>query len=190
MRTLNTAGQALLARLIAGEQIPIVQLVMAEVSPTQYLCTAGLPVEWNGHTWQPVGLQIEPVTHSAGAEVDNLAFSLPGVQPDQLALALVEPVEGRAVRVYDALVDPATGEVADAVLAWSGTLNVPGLQDGPQAVVSWTAEHRALQALRPKPSRYTNDEQQRLFSGDTCLDYDPATDAAPEPWPAAAFFRK
>jgi len=190
MRELNPTGLALLARLTAGEQIPIVQLVEAEVSPTQYLCTAGLPLQWAGHTWQPVGLRIEPVSHTAGAEIDNMAFTLPGVTPDQLALALVEQVEGQAVRIYDALVDPDTGEVGDAVLAWAGTLNVPGLEDGREAVVSWTAEHRAIQALRPKPSRYTNDEQQRLHPGDTCLNFDPATDAAPVPWPAASFFRK
>lgn len=190
MRELNSAGQALLARLIAGEQIPIVQLVEAAVSPTQYLCTAGLPLQWGGHTWQPLGLQIEPVNHSAGTEVDSMAFTLPGVTADQLALALVEQVEGKDVRIYDALVDPATGEVADAVLAWAGTLNVPGLQDGADATVTWTAEHRALQALRAKPSRYTNDEQQRLFPGDTSLNFDPATDAAPLPWPAASYYKK
>jgi hypothetical protein len=43
--------------------------------------------------------------------------------------------------------------------------------------------------MRPKPSRYTNDEQQRMFSGDTSLDRDPATDAAPVTWPAASYFR-
>lgn len=191
MRTLSLAGQALLDRITTGEQIPLVQLLEAQLtSLTLYLTTAGAPLVWAGHTWQPTALRIDPVAYGSNGEVDQLAFVLPGVDEDQLALALVEPVEGKTVRVYDALIDPATGTVVEVVLAWSGSLNVPGLEDGPSAVVSWTAEHRAVQALRVKPSRYTNDEQQRISPGDTCLNFDPATDAAPLAWPAASYFKQ
>jgi hypothetical protein len=55
--------------------------------------------------------------------------------------------------------------------------------------VNFTAEHRQELAAQSKPSRYTNDEQQRLFPGDTALDFDPATDAAPLVWPAASYFK-
>ena len=72
----------------------------------------------------------------------------PGVTEAQLALALSEPVEGKVCKVYDALVDPTTGAVVDAVLAWSGTLSVASLEDGPKATVSISAEHRATLAFR------------------------------------------
>ena len=190
MRTLNTAGQALLDRLLAGEQITVAQLVFMDLDTPQYLTNAGAPLVWSGNTWQPIGGQIAPVESTSTGEIDQLSFTLPGITEDQLALALTEPVEGATVRVYDALVDPLTGTVAEAVLAWAGTLNVPGLEDGPNASISVTAEHRAVNALRPKPTRYTNDEQQRLYPGDTSLNTDPATDAAPLAWPAAGFFVK
>lgn len=190
MRTLSTAGQALLDRMLAGELIPVVQLVEALTTPTLRMAAAGRPLVWGGHTWGAIDLQIEPISHSAGGEVEQMQFRLPGVTPDQLALALTEPVDGKTVRVYDAWVDPDTGEVAEAVLAWAGTLNVPALQDGPQASVAWTAEHRGVQALRIKPLRYTDDEQRRLYPGDTSLNFDPATDAAPLAWPAASYFKQ
>lgn len=191
MRTVNAAAQALLDRIAAGEQIPLVQLVeMRLASVTLYYTTAGVPLQWAGHTWASVGGRIEPLNYAAKGTVDQLQFSLPGVTEDDIALALNEPVEGRVVVVYDALVDPDTGVVADAIQAWVGTLNVPGLEDGPVATVSVTAEHRAISAQRAKPSRYTNDQQQRLYPGDTCLNFDPATDAAPLAWPAASYFRK
>lgn len=190
MRTLNTAGQALLARMLAGELVPVVQLVQVLTSPVLYLCAAGRRVEWSFQVWQPVDLEIAPISHSASGEIEQLTFSLPAVTSDQLALALTEPVDGVTVRVYDALIDPDTGAVADAVLAWSGTLNVPGLSEGPSATVAWTAEHRGVQALRRKPSRYTDDEQRRLYPGDTALNFDPATDAAALAWPAASYFKK
>lgn len=190
MRTLNSAALALLARIQAGEKIPVVQLVVMELTETVYLTTAGRDITWDGHTWVYATLgAIEPIEDASG-DVQALQFSLPGVVPEQIAIALTEPVEGKTVRVYDALVDPDTGAVADAVLAWSGTLNVPGLDDGPTATVGVTAEHRGLHALRPKPSRYTNSEQQRRYPGDTSLDIDPATDAGPVAWPSAAYYRQ
>lgn len=190
MRAPNAEALALLARLRAGEQIPMVQLVeFLFESGAQRATTAGRPIPWNGETWQPLGLHIDPVQDDVG-EFGNLTFSLPGVTESHLALALVEPVQGTKVRVYDALINPATGVVAGAVLAWAGELDTPGIEDGPQATVVANAEHRGAVALRTKPSRYTDDEQQRLYPGDTCLNFDPATDAAALVWPAASYFKQ
>jgi hypothetical protein len=190
MRTLNGAALTLLARVAAGDQIPLVQLVELQLATTVRLTTAGGPITWGGNTWQPAGLgRIEAIDDSA-QELQALQFTLPGVSSGHLSLVLNEQVEGKTVRVYDALIDPATGQVADAVLAWAGTLNVPAIEDGATATVAVTAEHRGVHALRAKPSRYTNDEQQRLFPGDTSLNFDPATDAAPIAWPAASFFKQ
>ncbi len=190
MRTIDAPAQALLDRIAAGEQVPVVQLIDMQFTPNLRYTTAGHNIEWDGETWITAGIgTVDPIEDSAG-EVQALQFSLPGISAEQIALALTEPVEGTRVLVYDALVDPDTGEVAGAVRAWSGTLNVPSVEDGQVATVIVTAEHRGMSALRPKPSRYTDDEQQRLFPGDTSLDIDPATDAAPIPWPTASFFKQ
>lgn len=190
MRTLSVAGQALLDRMAAGEQIPMVQLVRMDLSVTLYLTTANHDIPWDGHPWLRSNLaSIEPIEDVTG-ELQGLAFVIPGVNESGLSLALTEPVEGKVVRVWDLLLDPDTGEAVEAVAAFSGTLNVPAIEDGATAVVSVTAEHRGISAVRAKPSRYTNDEQQRLYPGDTSLDFDIATDAAPIAWPKASYFRK
>jgi hypothetical protein len=189
VRTLNSDALALLSRAQAGERIAMAQLLELQLTATQYLTTSGHSLTWNGHTWVATGMLLEPITDTA-TEWSGITIVLPGVTEAQLALALSEPVEGKVCKVYDALVDPTTGAVVDAVLAWSGTLSVASLEDGPKATVSISAEHRATLAFRVKASRYTNDEQQRLHPGDTCLDYDPQTDAAPIAWPAASFFRQ
>jgi hypothetical protein len=190
MRTFNAAALALLARIAAGERIPWVQLVELQLSSTVYLTTAGESVDWNGHTWLSASaLRIDPI-EDGSAELPGLSFTLPGVQQADLALVLTEPVEGKTVRVYDALVDPATRVVADAIFAWGGTLNVPSIGYGPIASVTATAEHRGIVALRPKPRRYNNDDQQRRFPGDTCFNFDPGTDTGPIAWPKASYFRQ
>jgi hypothetical protein len=189
MRAVNAAGLALLARIEAGERIALVQLVEIMTAAPLRLCTGGTHVVWGGQTWYGNSVAVEPI-QDATAEFPAVTLQMPAVTEDQISIVLTQPVEGVALRIYDALIDPDDGEVADAVLAWSGTLNVPGLEDGPTAVVSVSAEHRGVTALRPKPSRYTDDEQRRLYPGDTCLDVDPATDAGPLVWPAASYFRQ
>lgn len=190
MRTLNPAAAALQARLNAGEQIPVVQLVHMLFTPTPlYLSTAGVPLQWAGQTWQGIGLSVSAIDDDV-SEFGALQFGLPAVTPEQLALALSEDVQGTRVLVYDAWVDPATGTVAYAAQAWAGELDVPAIADGAASTITVNAEHRGAIALRPKPGRYTNDEQQRLHPGDLCLNFDPGTDALPVVWPAASFFSK
>lgn len=190
MRTVSVDAQALLDRIADGEQIPVVQLVEMEFPTTLRFTTAGRDITWDGNTWTSAGMGTIDAIEDEQGQVAALQFTLPGVTEEQIAIALGDDVDGTTVRVYDALVDPDDGTVADAVLAWAGTLNVPGIEDGATASIVITAEHRGLTALRPKPRRYTNDEQQRLYPGDTSLDIDPATDAGPVVWPAASYYRQ
>jgi hypothetical protein len=191
VRTINAAGLALLERAKAGEQMPVTQLVrIAFTGGTVFLTTAGHAIPWDGETWEPAGLGAIEAVADSSSEMPPLRFTMPAISAAQLAVALEPGTEGAAVLVYDALIDPDTGACEDAVLAWSGALNVPTLVDGPQADMTVTAEHRGMLAIRPKPSRYTDDEQRRLYPADTSLNFDPATDAKPLTWPAASFFKQ
>lgn len=191
MRTLTAPGQALLDRMLAGEQIPCVQLVQMDLDAILYLTTANHDIVWSGQTWvRSTIARIEPIEDGATGELQGLAFTISGVNEAALSLALTEPVEGRGVHVWDVFLDPATGEAVDGVVAFTGLLNAPAVEDGPTAIVSVTAEHRGVAAVRAKPSRYTHDEQTRLHTGDTSLDFDIPTDAAALAWPKASFFRK
>lgn len=189
MRTLNAPALALLARIQAGERLPMVQLVEIMTAAPLRFTTAGVHIEWDGFTWYGNSVALDPVADAAG-EYPAITVQMPAVTEDQISIVLTQSVEGVALRIYDALVDPDTGVVADAVLAWSGTLNVPGIEDGPTAVIAISAEHRGVTALRSKPSRYTDDEQRRLYPGDTSLDFDPATDSGPLVWPSASYFKQ
>lgn len=191
MRALNPTAAALHARLVAGEQIPVVQLVELQLDAiTLRYSTGGWPVLWGGYTWQSTGGRVEALETSADGTIDALSMTLPGVTPDDIAIALSQPLEGRPVRVWDCMLDPDTG--APAVLddrpSWKGTLNVPGLRRGPVAELAVTAEHIAVRARRVKPSRYSDEQWQREHPGDTSLHFDPATDAAPVQWPLASWY--
>jgi hypothetical protein len=187
VRTRNSAAQALLERLLAGEKIPAIPLVFMDLDVPQYWALCSVALTWGGHTWEPLDIAIGSVSDSV-QQADGIRFTLPGATSAQLALA-AQDVEGAAVTIYLAWVDPDTAEVADAIQLWAGELDQPGWQDGPTALAHFRAEPAATIALRDRVSRYTDDEQQRLHSGDTSLDVDPLTDAAPLIWPSASYYR-
>lgn len=190
MRTPSTGAQDLLNRIAAGEQIAWVQLIEMQLSETLRFTTAGRDVEWGGYTWlRNTVAQIEPIEDSSG-ELLGLRFTQSGVRSSDIAIALVEPVEGKVIRVWDAVITPGGGDVAYAELVWAGTLNVPEFSDGPTAVISCTAEHRGVLAVRPKPRLYSGEEQLRRYPGDTSLNIDPAIDAGPVVWPKASWGRQ
>lgn len=188
MRTVNHTAAALRARRLAGEKIPQIPLVYVGIDAApQRWAICSVPLVWGGYTWEPLDIAIGSVT-DAVQQADGIRLTLPAVTAPQLALA-AQDLEGSAVTIYLADVDPDTAAVADAMQVWAGEVDQTGWQDGPQAVAHIRAEPVAAVALRDRVSRYTNDEQQRLNPGDTSLDFDPLTDAAPMVWPAASYFR-
>lgn len=188
MRTVNGTATALRARRLAGEKIPQVPLVhLAITAAPQRWALCAVPLVWGGYTWEPLDVAIGSVTDSV-QQADGIKLTLPAVTPAQLALA-AQDLEGSPVSVYLADVDPDSASVADAVQVWAGELDQPGWQDGLTALAHFRADPASVLALRDRVSRYTNDEQQRLFAGDTSLDVDPMTDAAPFVWPEASYFK-
>jgi hypothetical protein len=188
VRALNVDAQALKARAIAGEKIPFHVLVFFDLPVPQRWAVGGTPLVWDGHTWDAQDMLIDAISDDV-AQPSGLRFTLPAVTESQIALAVDDDVEGSEVEVYMAFVDPADGSVADAILVWAGELDIPGWQDGPEALAHFTAEHRGTIAMRSRPQRYTNSEQQRLLPGDTSLAFDPATDGAPLVWPGQSYFK-
>lgn len=187
MRSLNAGAQALLARAVAGEDIGVAQLVEIGLAVPQYYTTAGFPLVWGGQTWLGDSMQLAQVSHEMGA-LPGLEITLPAVTEAQMTIALGDATEGAAVTVRECLVDPNTGEVPDAMLVWRGRVNTRRMSYGGNAIIVLSCEHRGARALRTKPSRYTNDEQQRLHPGDASLDFDPKTDGARLVWPAASYY--
>ncbi len=187
MRTPNSAALALRARALAGEKIPKVLLVHFALTVPQRWAVCGIDLPWDGHTWSGRDIAVGDISIEVGSRA-TLQFTLPAVTSGERALALSD-VEGEEVTVYLADVDPTNGEVADAAAVWSGVLDQPGWQDGPLATAIFTANSLEWLAEQPKPSRYTNDEQLRLYPGDTSMDVDPLTDKPQLVWPAASYFR-
>jgi hypothetical protein len=188
MRTLSAPALA----VIAGRVVPMAVLVEMDLTSSLYLNSANIDLALNGTTYLGTkGLGKIEAIRETPAEVAQLKFEISGVPSAQIALALAEPVQGKAGRIKFAIFDPATYQIVDTRLRWSGKLDVMTISDGPtMATISVTAEHAGIDLLRPVSSIYSNAEQQRLAPGDLFCQY--VSDQAEQRivWPAASWGRK
>lgn len=188
MRALTTAAAAALS----SASVPIVLLVEMDLSSPLNLNTSNIDLVISGTTYFGTkGLGRIGALHDTAAELRGLQFELSGVPSDLLSLALSEPVQGKAVRVKTAVLDPSTYAVLDTRLRWAGRLDVMAIADGEQsASISVSAEHAGIDLVRPASSLYTDAEQQRLAPGDLFFQFLADQVEQRVVWPAREFFKK
>lgn len=186
MRTLIPPAQALL-----GKRLGLTQLIQMDTTDTLYITTAAMDIQWLGNTYIGGKAIGSSSIKDQGGSVVGLQFSLSGVQNDTLAIALAEPIQGKLVQVWTAILDPDTQTILDALLTWAGTLDqMPIQQTAGAAVINVTAEHRGIAFARAKGKNYTDGDQQALFPGDKCLQFIVAQSQHQDVWPAASFFKQ
>jgi hypothetical protein len=156
--------------------------------------SAGYDVTWNSVTWQGVGQlgAVEEVREAEGGEVTGLSFGLSGVPSGLIAIALAEKYQRRVVNVYVGFLDlPTHAILADPVPEWSGLIDqMTVTRDGPTATIRVTAENDLFDFARPLPLYWTDEDQQRLYPGDTGLRFSRQLSERPIVWPAASFFAR
>lgn len=164
---------------------------MQFTSGTLRLTTARMPIESGGNTFVASGqLGVVEEVEDKANEIAGLRFSISGVDPSAIAIALGELVRGRPVSLWLAILNADTHALLEAPLLWTGQLDKMRItRDKTGANISVTAEHRGVLFNRAKPVRYTNADQQRLYPGDRCLEYIVSQSATQDIWPSASFFR-
>lgn len=180
------------AAALSGTTVLVAILVEMDLTSPLYLNTSSMDLTINGTTYFGAGGlgQIDAIKE-AGTDLPQIRFSLAGVQPTSIALALLEPVQGAAARIKLALFDATTGALLATRLRYSGYLDVMSISDGvDSAVLSVTSESAMLDLLRPKSIYYSDSDQQALFPGDLAFQYVNDQVEAKIVWPSAHYFVK
>ncbi|WP_377153353.1 hypothetical protein ACFJIX_18015 [Roseateles sp. UC29_93] len=156
-----------------------------------YLSNAEVPIDFGGHTWLGVSqLQIKAVAEGS-SQAEKLQFSLPAVPNEYLGLALSTEIRGKRVNMYMGIMHPDTMALVQMLPLWGGQLDQMPVSYGPEtASIAATAEHRAVSYARPKPLRYTDADQRRLYPGDRCLEYLIDQSQKEDTWPSREWFKR
>lgn len=184
MRTLSAPATATL-----GNRLALAQLVEMDLTAPLLLTTARENIDYAGKTYIGGRQTAIAAIQDQGGAIQGLSFQLSGVSNDTLAIALAEPIQGKAVRVYTCLMDADTQAILDVVLAWAGTLDLMPINQGAAtSTITVTGEHRGISFARPKGVRYADGDQQALFPGDLSLTFLVSMSTHQDIWPSAAFF--
>lgn len=116
---------------------------------------------------------ISAIEESTDMKATGMRFTLAGVNSSLISIALGEHYQGRTARAYAVFFDESWVPLADAVLLFAGRIDTMKFTDsGQTCVIEGTAESRAIALDRPSEIRYyTDQDQQRYFSGDLGLEY-------------------
>jgi hypothetical protein len=139
----------------------------------------------NSNTFTGLGTLagVSPIEETTKVRAVGIRLTLSGIPSDVVSLALSEPYRGRPVTMWLALYDSAGALIGDAVQTFSGRIDTMSLEDtGETSMLSLSAESRLIDLERPRETRYTDEEQQRIFPGDTGLRYVAGLQEKELPW--------
>lgn len=100
-------------------------------------------------------------------------LELSGVDPEMISIALGSYYQGRKARIWLALLDAGHAIVGDPVEIFTGRMDTMKIEVGETATVTLTVQSRLADWENPRVRRYTNEDQQALYSGDKGLEFVP-----------------
>lgn len=133
-------------------------------------------IAWGGNTYEGIGQfgGIEAVSESTDVIARPLSLTLSGVDSSLVSVTMTEVYQNRQATIFVGFVNESTNAVvATPETAWEGRMNQMTLSAaGGAANIRLTCEHRLRR--EPRIARYTNEDQQLLFSGDKFFDLVPS----------------
>ena len=128
-------------------------------------------ISHNGSTYTGAGtlVAIAPITESTELKAVSYSMSLTGIPSTLLATALGESYQGRAAKVWLGFMNTTGSLIADPVLALSAHMDTMEINEGAESSTITLTVETTLANLRARESRYTDQEQQRRYAGDTGL---------------------
>jgi hypothetical protein len=169
-RTLTSAVNS----AIAADNVPLVAFVELDFgSGFVRVTTAGYDIAWNSYTWTGLGdlASIEAIGESTEFFAHGVSMQLSGIPPSMVTRARTEHYQGRAARIWLALLGANYNVLADPYLAWVGRMDVMAIQMGATASIGLTTETRFADWDRPRTRLYSDADQQAEFSGDSGFRY-------------------
>lgn len=128
-------------------------------------------VKWNGHEWRSMAdiLAVDAFKESAGLIVTSYKLTLPAVDTDQLAVALL-PAKGTPVKIWEAHLDDDGDVIPDPQLIDEATLDRRRIKiTGKTATVEAYIESENANWRMRRVRRWTDADQRAKYPDDTSL---------------------
>lgn len=173
MRDLSAGMQTAVA---ASEVAPVLLFEGVFKNSTVYAWSGFGTIVWDGKAWTGTGtlLSVSEVSENSDTAATGATVTLNGVPSPLISLALAECKQGAVGKVYFGVLENGA-ILADPIVMFEGKLDVPTIdEDAEFSSITITYESRLINLERPRVTRYTKEDQIRLFAGDKGFDYVPS----------------
>ena len=164
---------AQLAAITSPNIQPALFVVASFASGPVYMWSGIGTTVWGGNTWKGIGTlgSVATIEEGATIEAKGITLTLSAMDPTLLTGITDEFQVGLPVIVYLGVF--AAGALIDTpLIAWSGRMDQPTLDvDGSTASISIACENRLVEMNVAVDRRYTNEDQQLDYPGDTGLSF-------------------
>ena len=155
-----------------ADSLEEVWLVKMEFDDPLYANTHTIDIEYDGNTYVGFG-DLGAIARLRESELlapDPLQFTLSGLNAQLLTEALDATQYGATVTLYQGFL--SQGElVDDPIEQWSGWAEFASVKHGDQNAISLNCQHDLADIEEADESRYSNEDQQANYAGDTAFQY-------------------
>lgn len=128
---------------------------------------------WNGFTWNGAGdvIKVSDLEETAEMRATGAVVSVSGIPSALLSIALAEPYQGRAAKIWIAFLDSGNVLIGDPYLLHDGRMDVMEIEEGgATSTIKISTESRLIALQRPKNRFYTAEDQKADYPDDTFFD--------------------
>lgn len=139
-----------------------------------YLSSTNRDLSWDSHTWLGNGWfrDFPKVTDGSDITTENLTVKLSGIPLSLIALVLGQTKNRNEGVLYFGLFNESHQIISDPIELFAGYIDVPKIEDSiDSAVITITIENENSDFDIPRESRFTDNDQQAKYPGDTGFRY-------------------
>lgn len=158
---------------VDGSHVTEVLLVLFDYDTPRYVHTGYGSITWDGNVYLGLGTlaDVDTVKESDSLKPNKVTFTLNGLDADWIAEALAAGRYGDRITVYAGYRNAGGALIADPWIVFAGTHENANIQLGALNSIKVTARNDLARLSEINGRKYTNEEQQRLFAGDTGLSF-------------------
>lgn len=152
---------------------PIFFLKLEFPSGTVYLNSSDRNITWGGNDYLGSGTigTLSDIEETSELQANGIKFTLTGIPSTYVSIALTTEYQGSAATEYLGFFNDTYGLVDDPFIIFVGKVDTMALSLSNTATIELDIENRLIDWERPRVSRFTNEEQQNLHSGDKGLEF-------------------
>lgn len=173
MRDLTNAVKT---AIVADQVLPIL-LFQGEFASGFVRVWSGIgDLSWNSEVWSGVGNLggVSNIQENSDIQANGVTVTMSGIPSDLISLVLGDVIQGKLGKIYFGFLNVNGTIIDDPVLMFEGRLDVPQIsENGGDATIQISYESRLIDLQKSRESRYTNEDQQRIYAGDLGFEFVP-----------------